>query len=221
MGKIGAVLFDLDGTLVDSEPVAFKAILDICAGWGVSINPKDAAEVAGKKWEVAFDLIFDRYKFPLNKAESSRTIIEYFRKKTAENLPVIPGAVDSLRLFASLGPIGLVSGSHRQEIFFALDKLGVTDLFSIVLGAEDYVYSKPSPEGYLKALKELGVHGNEVLIFEDSSAGIESGLSAGAVLAAITSTNHFGHDQSGAHIQIKDFSDVTLEWVRAVEKRFF
>ncbi len=219
--SIGAVVFDLDGTLVDTEPVAFKSILELCEKWGVPIQKQDAAEVAGKKWEVAFDLIFNRYKFPLSKAESAKAIIARYKEKTAQNLPIIPGAVDAIRLFAARGPLAVVSGSHRDDVLFALHKLGVQDLFSVVLGAEDYGLSKPSPEGYLKAFNHLGVPGEKVLIFEDSGAGIKSGIDAGAVVTAITSTNHFGHDQSGAHLSIEDFREVTSGWIRDVEKKHF
>ena len=219
--KIKAVVFDMDGTLVDTETVASKAITEVCASWGVNVQPKDAAEVAGKKWEVAFDLIYSRYQFPVAKEEAGKIIIEHFRKKTAENLPTIPGAAEAVKLFASRGPIALVSGSHRREIFFALDKLGVRDLFSEILGAEDYAQSKPSPDGYLKCFKNLGVTGKEVLIFEDSLPGIQSAVSSGAIVAAITSTNYFGHDQSAAHLRIKNLLEVTPAWIKNVEQKFF
>jgi HAD superfamily hydrolase (TIGR01509 family) len=218
---IGAVVFDLDGTLVDTEPVAFGAILERCQEWGVPMRKEDAAVVAGKKWEVAFDLIFSLYKFPLSKEDAAAEIIELYKRKTAENLPVIPGAVEAVKRFAARGPIAVVSGSFRDDVLFALKKLGVKDLMALVYGAEDYGASKPSPEGYLKAIKKLGVDAEKVLIFEDSGAGIKSGLDSGAIVTAITSTNHFGHDQSGAHLKIKDFREVTLDWIEGVEKRHF
>ncbi|NUM88814.1 MAG: HAD family phosphatase [Bdellovibrionales bacterium] len=214
-----AVLFDLDGTLIDSEPVAFRAVLECCGEWGVPVAQADAAQVAGKKWEVAVELLFTRYKIPVGKEEFTRTVVDRYKKKLVKEMKIIPGAPEMVRRMAKQGPIALVSGSHREEIFWALDRLKVRDLFRFVLGAEDYPLSKPAPDGFMKAIAALGVPPGETLIFEDSEAGVASGLAAGAKVVAVTHANHFGHDLSRAHAQIPDFHGADEAWLAALAKK--
>ncbi len=133
----------------------------------------------------------------------------------------VGGAVEAVRSLARSGKfrIGLVSGSNRSEILWATQKLQIQSHFEVILGAEDYRESKPSPEGFLKAMETLGVTGSETLIFEDSHAGLSSARAAGAWAVAIRCTNHFGHDLSQAHFQIHDLSDVDPEWVEGFFQR--
>lgn len=213
------VLFDLDGTLIDSEPVAFRAVLECCGEWGVPVAKADASQVAGKKWEVAVDLLFDRYQIPVTKEEFTHTVVARYKKKLEKEIEIIPGAPEMVRRMAQRGPIALVSGSHRAEIFWALDHLKVRPLFQLVLGAEDYPKSKPAPDGFAKAIATLGVPAAESLVFEDSEAGIASGKAAGAKVVAVTHANHFGHDLSGAHAQIPDFLGADEGWLADLAKK--
>jgi HAD superfamily hydrolase (TIGR01509 family) len=132
---------------------------------------------------------------------------------------VVPGAAQAVRALAELYPLGLVSGSRREEILWALDQLGVRSCFRIVLGAEDYPHSKPAPDGYLSAMKTLGSTGPGTLVFEDSSAGIASARAAGAWVVALTCTNHFQQSSLQAHETIADLSGVDPAWVQALASR--
>lgn len=211
---IKAILFDLDGTIIDSEPIAFKAILECARGWGVPVAPEDAAQVAGKKWEVAFDLLYSKFTMPLPKGEASKQIIERYKEILKDELGTVPFVVDAIHKLSKEYRLALVSGSHRAEIIWALTKLNVIQHFEVILGAEDYAESKPAPDGYLKAIDMLGIDPGAALIFEDSQAGITSGKAAGAKVVGITSTNHFHFDQSASDVLIQDFKDVDCTWVK-------
>jgi beta-phosphoglucomutase len=216
---ITTILFDLDGTLIDSEPLAFQAILDCAKEWGLSIKRADAAFVAGKKWELAFDHLYSRYSFPIPKEEASERIVgRYIELVRGGQLGIVPGGAEAVRSFAAAGlRLALVSGSHHADVVWALEKLDIKQHFEVIYGAEDYARSKPAPDGYEKAMRTMNVNPREVLVFEDSLAGIESGKVAGCKVVAITSTNHFQHDQSRADERIVDLRGVTAEWLR---KRF-
>ena len=170
--------------------------------------------VVGQKWEVAFDLLFKKHQMPLSRDVASQAIVDRFKEIVRQELGVVPGVVQAIRSFAGSFRLALVSGSHRDDVLWALRKLGVEQHFELIYGAEDYVHSKPSPDGYLKAMQALGVLPSEALIFEDSVAGLASAEAAGVRSVAITSTNHFGHDQSKAHLHIEHFEEVDADWVK-------
>jgi HAD superfamily hydrolase (TIGR01509 family) len=211
---IRTVLFDLDGTIIDSEPLAIQAIVDCSAQWGLSISRDDAAFVAGKKWELAFDHLFRAYNFPLPREEAAARIMGRYQEILQGSLRVVPGVVEAIQDFSAHFQLAMVSGSNRDDVHWALRQLGVHGHFRCILGAEDYPLSKPAPDGFLKAIQLLGADPRETLAFEDSAAGIASALAAGVRVTAIESTNHFKHDQSGAQARIPDFSGVRADWVR-------
>lgn len=214
---IKTIIFDLDGTIIDSEPLAFQAVLDLAKHWKLQIGKADAAIVAGKKWEVVWDLLYQKYDMPVPKEKASELILTRYKVLLEEKLQVVPGVVEAIEDFSKHFRLALVSGSYRAEIEWALTKLNLQQYFELVLGAEDYPASKPAPDGYLKALSLLQTEPKEALIFEDSRSGIASAKAAGVPVIAITSTNHFAHDLSAADEKIADFQNITAEWVKKLK----
>lgn len=211
---INTILFDLDGTLVDTELAAAKAIHGCFERWGVAVDKTDAGYITGRTWASAFEFLFKKYKLPVSAEEAGRQMIEAYRESLETDLTIVPGGAAAVRALAAHGhDLALVSGSNRAEILWALDKLQIRAHFKVILGAEDYPNSKPAPDGYLKALTMLGREPARTLVFEDSQAGIASGLAAGAWVVAITGTNHFKQDTSRAHHHIPDLSGVDAKWI--------
>lgn len=214
--EIKVILFDLDGTIVDTEPAAARAVAECFAEWGISLSLQDARVVAGRTWNEAFSFLFKRYSVPVSHQEASTEMLSRYRNALANELCVVPGSVQAVHSLSQCYRLGLVSGSWKSEVLWVLDKLKIRQCFEVILGAEDYNKSKPEPDGYLKALEVLEVDSSSGLVFEDSEPGIKSALSAGLRVVAITSTNHFGHDISQAHFQIKDLTEVNPQWVRSL-----
>lgn len=221
MEKIDTVIFDLDGTLVDTEPSAAAAIRSCMRDWGIQVETEDANYITGRTWASAFSFLFSKYKLPVTPEEAAAQMMTRYREAVEQHLHVVPGGADAVRSLAKNYRLGLVSGSGRSEILFALDRLGVTRHFEVILGAEDYPRSKPEPDGYLKALSILGSHPNRGLVFEDSTAGIASARAAGLWVVAITGTNHFKQDISEAHHHIPDLSQVNPQWVQKLSAQLF
>lgn len=216
--EISTVIFDLDGTLVDTEPAAARAIEECFGEWGLAIAEKDAQFITGRTWATAFEYLFSRYRIPVARSEASQRMMSVYREALKSELKQVPGGADAVRALRSDGGyrLGLVSGSSRAEIAFCLDRLGLTGEFELVLGCEDYPCSKPAPDGFAKAIRELGAEPRRTLVFEDSEAGIASARAAGAWVVAIQSTNHFKQDTSQAHLKISDLRGVDAKWVGAL-----
>jgi putative hydrolase of the HAD superfamily len=211
---IKLIIFDLDGTIIDSEGASVQAILDCTTKWGVPVTKQEAGIVVGQKWEVAFDQLFAHHDMPVTRDEASAQIVNRFKEIVRKELGVVPGVVEAIRDFSANFRLALVSGSHRDDVLWALRKLGVEPHFEVIFGAQDYSRSKPAPDGFRKALDRMQIKPSEALIFEDSVAGLASAEAAGVKAVAITCTNHFGHDQSKAHASIENFTGITSAWVK-------
>ncbi|GGV09460.1 hydrolase [Actinomadura cremea] len=183
-----AAVFDLDGTLIDSEPrnrVMWRKLLE---SHGVPHDEALIASFAGRRGlEVLRDLL---HLFP------GRTAEELFEEAISyESMPgmpspaPVPGAVGLVRSLADAGvPLAVVTSGQRAYAEGLLDVLGIRDLLDIVLTAGDVATGKPHPEGYLAAARDLGVAPAGAIGFEDAPAGVAAVKSAGMICVGITTT---------------------------------
>jgi HAD superfamily hydrolase (TIGR01509 family) len=216
---IDTILFDLDGTLIDTEPAAARAVEKCFGKFGMQVTHEDACYVTGRTWEMAFQYLLEKYQPKHSPEEIAKTVIEQYRQELKQGVDAVPGSADCVRALAESGlKMGLVSGSFRSEIFWALEQLGIRQHFEVVLGAEDYPRSKPAPDGYAKALGLLTSDASRTLVFEDSHPGIASGRAVGAWVAAVTGQNAMKQDTSAAHWHLKDLTQVNATWVRSLRQ---
>ena len=204
------VIFDLDGTIVDSEPAALKALRACFERWQIEVEDEDFHFLTGRTVEVTLERFQEKYGFSMDLGKASREIQECYDETLKKGLIPVKGVVSAIQSFAKELPLGLVSGSYRSQITRVLESFEVLSHFQVILGAEDYPRSKPAPDGYLKASEMFGASPDRILVFEDSSAGIESALSAGMKVVAVSCTNSTGQDQTRAHHCIQDFEGVGL-----------
>jgi HAD superfamily hydrolase (TIGR01509 family) len=214
---IKTILFDMDGTLVDTELAAAKAVEACFASWNHEVRDEDAQFVTGRTWEKACEYLFSKYPPPMEKARAMEALLDSYRSRIETDLVEVPGAVIAVKDLAKEYPLALVSGSHRREILSILERLGIREHFKVILGAEDYPRSKPAPDGFLKALSLLNADPATTLVFEDSEAGVQAGLAAGLRVCVITSTNHFGAKTDDGHHFVGDLTCVDRAWVKALK----
>ena len=211
--QIQGIIFDLDGTIIDTELTAAKTLEKIFQEWSIDLHSDDSSFVTGRTWESAFQYLFKKYSLPISPEEAKLKILTAYRENLEEYLPTVPGSVEAIQALAPHFPLALVSGSSRRDILWALKTLNIVSHFQVILGAEDYPKSKPEPDGYLKALESMKLHPHSGLVFEDSTAGVTSALQAGLWVVAITSTNHFNQETSRAHFKIQDLRGIDQKWV--------
>jgi HAD superfamily hydrolase (TIGR01509 family) len=183
-----AVLFDMDGLLVDSEPLWTVAEIELAAKLGGAWSDGIKASIVGTRLDVAVPKILEWYDAPSGPDDVNSAMafllarmVELFH----DRLPLMPGAralVDGVRAFGV--PTALVSSSYRVLVDAALDTLDRAR-FDVTLAGDEVEHGKPSPEPYLTACAMLGATPSRCVIVEDAMSGVESGEAAGATVVAV------------------------------------
>jgi HAD superfamily hydrolase (TIGR01509 family) len=177
---VRAALFDLDGTLVDSEAQTDEAIAAVVARHGVAGFALPHTETRGRTWAHAASTILDRTGIDVAAPDLAAELLDYWIDITSDVVP-IPGAQDAVRAAARRMSLGVVSSSPRSVIDAFLDKLEVSDCIGprARIGGDAVRRGKPDPEGFLLGARALGVDPARALACEDSQAGLLAARAAG------------------------------------------
>ncbi|MBP9773241.1 MAG: hexitol phosphatase HxpB [Candidatus Peribacteraceae bacterium] len=171
---IRAIIFDMDGILIDSEPLWQEAEISAFKTVGVELTRVMCYETVGFRLDEVVDHWYRRFPWTgTSQKEIERLIIDNVVALVAKDGTAKPG-VHSILHFLKTKPvkIGLASGSYYQIINAILQKLNIHEHFDLVYSAEDEPYGKPHPGIYINAAKKLGVRVDECLVFEDSFNGV-------------------------------------------------
>jgi HAD superfamily hydrolase (TIGR01509 family) len=187
----------------------------VYAELGFALTHERYAKSVGTSWEAVFDSLAGHLG-PDTRAWFAREVHHRYNQAILQGVPVVPGGADLLRTLGPHTRLGIVTGSSRVQLEAAIAQLGIGGLLDVTVSDDDITRSKPDPEGYEQALEALGVDPRRTIIFEDSTAGIGAGLAAGCKVVAVTCTNHFEQDQTGAHAHVSDLTDVGVDFCRGL-----
>ena len=208
-----AFLFDLDGTLVDSERLWVAAAEEVLREKGHPVTHEQAlALIYGRAWgDIRADLLRDHPDSFTGVAELEGLMGEAFERLKGACDIRIASSIDVLRRLAATHPVGIVSGSSRRIVEEMLELAGVAGLVACIVSTEDTARGKPDPAPYLLAAERLGVPPSGCVAFEDSRAGVLSAKAAGMVAVGLQRDGAPPQDLSEADIVVADLADVRVE----------
>jgi HAD superfamily hydrolase (TIGR01509 family) len=183
--RIAAVVFDLDGVLIDSESVwdaARRAVVSDAGGRWPESATRAIMGMRSREWS---RYLHDELGVPLEPEEINARVLERVLDSYRRELPLLPGALDAVRRLSERWPLGLASSANRQAIDAVLDAAGLTACFSATVSGDEVARGKPSPDVYLEAARKLGVDARDSVAVEDSTNGLLSAAAAGMVVVAI------------------------------------
>jgi HAD superfamily hydrolase (TIGR01509 family) len=186
-GTPAAVIFDLDGVLVDAEVWWDEVRQTWAAEHGRAWSQADQAAVMGANSLGWAGIIRERLELDLPDQqivdEIVAAMVERYRTRGA---PRITGAVDAVQRLAATGlPLAIASSSHQAVIDAALNSLGISNLFRVVVASDEVAHGKPAPDVYLLTARRLGVDPTGCLVVEDSLNGVLAGRAAGMTVALV------------------------------------
>ena len=188
--SVQAIVFDLDGVLIDSEPVWEQVRRAYVADRGGRWLPDTQDRLMGMSTEewaayIATDLVDG-----VTPEDVAYEVIDQMSQRYANGLPLLPGAEEAVRRMAEYRPLGLASSSPRALIDLVLAELGIEHLFRTTVSTEEVEYGKPAPDGYLTVAAQMEVAARDCVAIEDSSNGLRSADAAGMTVIAIPRPAH-------------------------------
>jgi HAD superfamily hydrolase (TIGR01509 family) len=205
-----AVLFDMDGTLVDTERENVESVVLAARRWKVELGADMRAFIVGHSWNEIHARIQRDYGLQVGMDVLIAAAVEEKRVLFAETgYKALPGADELVRRLRGRAGLAIVSGSSCVEVRETIAGIGLTDCFQCLLGAEDYQRGKPHPEPYQTAMRLLGVAPHACIVIEDAEPGILAGKAAEAKVIAVRRANFLGYDQSAADVIVDTLEQVT------------
>jgi HAD superfamily hydrolase (TIGR01509 family) len=182
---LAAVIFDLDGVLIDSEAVWDAARRDVVAHNGGAWTASATREMQGMSSPEWSRYLRDELGVALEPDEISGRVVDKVLAAYEREVPLLPGAVDAVRRLAERWPLGLASSANRPVIDAVLQSAGLSDCFSATVSGEEVAHGKPSPDVYLAAARKLEVDPVRAAAVEDSTNGLRAAAAAGMLVVAV------------------------------------
>ncbi len=210
---IQAVIFDLDGLLIDSEVVWNRVRSDVATERGVRWTHDDQRAVMGVSTAAWTAHMIDRLGLGLTPEAVQKLVVDGMVASYRERVPFKPGAAKVVELAGAHYPLALASGSVRELIDIVVNSAEFTGRFQVVVSADEVARGKPHPDVFLEAALRLGVPPEACVCLEDSGHGIDAGKAAGMRVIAVPDPRFMPEPESLGHadVQLGSLTEVTLE----------
>jgi HAD superfamily hydrolase (TIGR01509 family) len=213
--RSAGVIFDLDGVIVDSEPLQYRAYAAVLEALGVSITRAEYA----REWIAAGhgpEYAVRTYRLSLTPADLKARKSEVYGRLLQTEARLIPGARAALDRLGAAFRLGLATNSSRTDTRIALDAFDLGSRFEAIVTRELYTEAKPAPDAYVAAARLLGLDPQRCVVVEDSERGVAAARGAGCACVVVPNEMTAGHDFSAAERVVSSLDEVTAELVQGL-----
>ncbi len=203
-----AILFDMDGVILDTEPLYTKAEIRLFKEYGVEIPAKDWSLFRGCSEQDFFTLSMKRYNISENRNIFMNKGRKYVKEEFNKNLQFMPGFHSLINRLKIQHKIGLVTASPRHNLNWLNNKIKLNSFFPHIISGEESKRNKPYPDPYLDMLQLLNIKAYRAIVVEDSLNGINAALAAGTHVIAKRGSIP-DHELSIAHRIITNLNEIT------------
>jgi HAD superfamily hydrolase (TIGR01509 family) len=220
-GVTDAVIFDLDGVLVDSEPVWEEVRRAFVAERHGRWLPDSQQRLMGMSTPEWAAYLSADLGVGLPGPEVADAVVNRMARRYARELPLMPGAVRAVRRVAAVWPVGLASSSPPALIDLVLDAAGLASVFRATVSTEEVGRGKPAPDVYREAARRLAVAAAACVAVEDSSNGLRAAAAAGAKVVAVPHPRYPPDPDAlrAADLVLRGLDDLTVAAVRSLVHR--
>jgi len=212
-----AVLFDLDGVLVDSEPFSREASDRILLEVGIVQTLEERKLVFGRRTIDNYRAAIEARGLKIDPQELVDRKLMLFANLIRGRLKPMPGVLKLLDGLSARGVrVAVVSSSPLDRVNVSLEESGLFSRFELVISGDCCRLGKPYPEPFLLAVERLGVKPGECVVIEDAEAGILAGKAAGMNVIGVRSPNTFGQDLSRADLIVDSLEDVDVKLIEGL-----
>ncbi|PTW60230.1 HAD superfamily hydrolase (TIGR01509 family) [Breoghania corrubedonensis] len=203
-----AVAWDIDGTLIDSEPLHLAALIAVSKRYGIDLTREPAERFLGVHMGDVWRSLCEEYPEDLTEAAWHGEIVDWYMAN-ADQLVPMPGAIDTVRALHDKGIVQIcVSNSARGVVDTNIARLGIAPCLAGSISFSDVVRGKPDPEPYARAVQILGVPAGNILAVEDSPTGAMSARRARLCVAFYKPHPDAPESFDGADIEISALSEI-------------
>jgi HAD superfamily hydrolase (TIGR01509 family) len=213
-----AVIFDLDGVLLDSESAWVEVKKEFTEESGGHWEERARVEMLGMSSTEWSRYMHDELGVPVSPEKISSEVADRLVEQYRRRLPLLPGAVEAVRSLARQWPLGLASSSNRNVIDLALEEAGLAEDFKATVSSEEVERGKPAPDVYLEAARRLEVDPAACVAVEDSTNGIRSAHAAEMAVIAVPNEDFPPEPDSLAlaDLTLGSLEDLSPERVRSL-----
>lgn len=185
---IKAIIFDMDGLLINSEPIWFEAKKELMKSINLEWTHEDQTVTMGVPTNFWIDYLYTKVNGVMTKEELLYGVTDRMKSFYKNGkIQLMPGAKEALELAKGKYKVGLATGSYKELMEISLEVNNWKNIFDVILSSDDLERGKPHPDIYIEILKRLNVEPKESVVLEDSRDGVISGVSAGANVIAVPS----------------------------------
>lgn len=208
-----AIIFDMDGVLIDSEPMHMEIEQRMLQSIGVEISEEEMSQFIGTASQQMWETLINRYELKQSIDELHGVLTDYKTKYFSdEDLEAIPGVKELLvNIKANNIKLAVASSSPLEHINIIIEKLKIKDFFEIVVSGDHVEMSKPNPEIFHLAAKRLGVNPSECVVIEDSTHGVSAAKAAGMTCVAYDNPNSLNQVYDKADLVVAHIENIDLD----------